>query len=133
MPSTIRMYYIAGPSADDFERNTHERANAIIVVQRNKPGNAQVTGDRVSLYRPHIKEQPQQTQNFRPAKTGNLEEVRARHEKNNGGRNENPARDDSNNNLNPIDRVQPSEHDQKNNVPEEDNRKRDFRTTKSQR
>ena len=96
--------YITGPSADEVERNTREKIKPVKIVQRNRAGGTEVTGNRVTMYRPGVKEAPQQNQNWKPAKIGNLDEVKARHSRDNA---EQPVRDDSRKELNPTDRIQP--------------------------
>jgi hypothetical protein len=109
--------YIAGPSASEVERNTHQKLNTVKIVQRNKPGDAQVSGNKLTMYKPAIKDVPQQTRTIKPAKLSNLNDVKLRHERTEGGNDKFPAKDDSRKELNPTDRVQPDVNTEKNNIP----------------
>jgi hypothetical protein len=109
--------YIAGPSASEVERNTHQKLNTVKIVQRNKPGDAQVSGNKLTMYKPVIKDVPQQTRTIKPAKLSNLNDVKLRRERTEGGNDKFPAKDDNTKELNPVDRVQEPANTEKNNIP----------------
>jgi hypothetical protein len=108
--------YITGPSADEVERNTHQKINPIKIVQRNKPGDAQVSGDKLTMYKPAIKDVPQETRSIKPPKLSNLNDVKLRHERTDGGNNQVPA-SNGNKELNPVNRMQEPANTQKSNPP----------------
>lgn len=107
--------YISGPSARDVERNTHEKIMPVRIVQINKPENTQVTGNKLTMYRPVIKEVPQ-TRIVKPDKISNLNEVQLLHERNGGGYNKFPA-ENNNKPFNPAYKVQEPVNTQKQNPP----------------
>lgn len=99
--------YITGPSTSDVERSTHEKITPVKIVQRGNPGDANVSGNRLTMYKPAIKEVPQQTNNIKPAKISDLNNVKLRHQQMLEENNSLPAKDKE---LN-------SSNTQKNNTP----------------
>jgi hypothetical protein len=111
-----RQTYIAGPSAADVEKDTHEKINAAKIIQKNKPGTDEVTGGSVVLYKPVVKNTPQQNQSLKPSKIGNLNDIKARHLRDSGGKNNDSTVNNSGHQLNPTDRIQPAANAEKNNT-----------------
>jgi hypothetical protein len=111
-----RKVYIAGPSADDVEKDTHEKINTAKIIQKNRPGTDEVTSGSVVLYKPTVKNTAQQNQSLRPSKIGNLNDIKARHMRDAAGKNNDSPADNSDHQLNPTDRIQPSMNADKNNT-----------------
>jgi len=109
--------YITGPSASDVERDTHQKINPVRIEQRNKPGGERLTGNKLTLYRPVVKDVPQPTRTFKPAKLSNLNDVKLRRERTEGANNKFTPNDNNRKELNPVDRVLEPGNPQKNNPP----------------
>ncbi|MGH2647771.1 MAG: DUF6600 domain-containing protein [Ginsengibacter sp.] len=71
--------YVAGPPATDVEQTTRQKIRQVKLVNRTSPGNTQVTGNSVSIYRPPVKETPQTNNIVKPRKIFELNDVKARH------------------------------------------------------
>ena len=111
--------YVVGPSPTEVEQVTNEKIRPVRVVQKNTPGNTNVSGSTVAIYKPAVRETPQQNQQLKPPKIVNLNELRSRRDNAgnlqnqnvNGKVQERPA---------PVDiRTQPATNPQKNNNPNE--------------
>ncbi|HSQ45260.1 MAG TPA: DUF6600 domain-containing protein [Ginsengibacter sp.] len=116
--------YITGPSPSDVERETHQKITPVRVEQRNNPGGERLNGNKLTLYKPVIKDVPQQRE-FKPAKLSNLNELKLRRERIEGANNRFPPNDNNGKELNPIDKVQEPDNTQKNNPPLIINRQRE--------
>jgi hypothetical protein len=68
--------YVAGPTPTDVEKNTNEKIRQVRLVNRTRPGNTQVTGNSLSIYKPPVKQTPQ-TNTVRPPKVSDLNLIRA--------------------------------------------------------
>ena len=70
--------YVAGPPATDVEQTTSQKIRQVKLVNKTSPGNTQLTGNSLSIYKPPVKEAPQ-TNTARPPKVSDLNLIKARH------------------------------------------------------
>lgn len=85
--------YVTGPSATEVEKVTNERIRPVKIVQTNRPGNTQVSGSTVSIYKPGVREIPQQNAQVRPARVIKLNELKANRVNTGAAQNEVPQRE----------------------------------------
>ncbi len=75
-----RRVFATGPSVTEVEKNTREKIRAARIVQKNRPGNTDVSGSTVAIYKPDVKERPSQNDQVKPRKIENLNDVKMRRE-----------------------------------------------------
>ena len=72
--------YVIGPSATEVEKVTNEKIRPAKIVQKNTPGNTDVSGGTVSLYKPVVKALAQQNEQAKPPKVVKLNDLKVRQE-----------------------------------------------------
>ena len=85
--------YVTGPSATEVEKVTNEKIRPVKIVQKNTPGNTEVSGSTVSIYKPAVKETPQQNEQIKPSRIVNLNELKVRRENAGAMQNEIPGKE----------------------------------------
>jgi hypothetical protein len=70
--------YVIGPSATEVEKVTNEKVRPVKIVQTNTPGSTRVSGSTVTVYKPPVRETPQQNAQIKPSKIVTLNELKAR-------------------------------------------------------
>jgi hypothetical protein len=85
--------YVVGPSATEVEKVTNEKIRPVRIVQKNTPGNTNLSGSTVSIYKPAVRETPQQNQQLKPSKIVNLNELKLRRENAGNLQNENAKKE----------------------------------------
>lgn len=73
--------YITGPGQNDFQRVTGRRVNPVTVQEYNRPGQ-NISNDRVSIYRPEIRQNDVNGRRAEPSKISNLREIQQPSERN---------------------------------------------------
>jgi hypothetical protein len=107
--------YVVGPSPTEVEKVTNEKIRPVRIVQKNTPGNTNVSGSTVSIYRPAVRETPQQNQQLKPQRIANLNELKSRRDNAGNLQNQN-VKEKVQERPAPVDtRTQPAINPQKNN------------------
>ena len=76
--------YVIGPSATQVEKATNEKLRPAKIVQKTTPGNTKISGSTVTIYKPAVRETPQQNSQIKPSKIVNLNELRGAEGKSRG-------------------------------------------------
>jgi hypothetical protein len=85
--------YVIGPSATEVEKVTNEKIRPAKIVQANTPGNTKVSGSTVTIYKPPVRETPQQNEQIKPSKIVKLNELKTQRVNTGAVQNETPGKE----------------------------------------
>ena len=111
--------YNSGPSVTEVQRTTHQTIRPVTILQRNSAGSSEVSGSRLTMFRPVVKTTTdQQQQQIKPKVVTNFRDIRNYQQPNRNENDVKPNDHNQQNTLNPIDRVQePNPNVKKDNNP----------------
>jgi hypothetical protein len=105
--------YVTGPSAIQVEKVTNEKIRPARIIQKSAPGGTRVSGSTVAIYKPAVRELPQQNQQVKPARIINLNDMKERRQESGTTQNQVPAKQNEVRQVLPDTRPQPVTNSQK--------------------